>query len=120
VLGSYGCVINDIQPDASAPGSLFSRFGRDLAHAWASHVTYNLEQLDGGDLLVAKGVLTRQRQKRLRDELREFAVVPMHFGLSHWRPDLKESHRVWLGPAGLDRLGIGILRSRPMDGPVDP
>ena len=83
VLGSYGRVINNIQPDASAPASLFSRFGTDLERAWSSHVTYNLEQLDRADPLLRQGFYSRNRQAQLADSLRELMDLPAHFGLSH-------------------------------------
>jgi len=37
---------------------------------------------DRNDPLLLEGVYTRERQKQLRDELHELAVVPMRFGLS--------------------------------------
>lgn len=82
-LGSYGQIINGIQPDPSAPATLFARFGRDLARAWAGHLSYNLEQLDGRDPLLRDGVLTRKQQHALRDTVLELSEVPLRFGLSH-------------------------------------
>ncbi|MEO6997637.1 MAG: aminoglycoside phosphotransferase family protein [Terracoccus sp.] len=82
-LGAYGHVINGIQPDATAPAALFTRFGSDLESAWASHLAYNLEQLGSHDELVREGFLTREQQHELRRTVTALRDVPMRFGLSH-------------------------------------
>lgn len=83
VLGCYGRVINDIKPDRAAPGTLFSRFGRDLEQAWLSHLEYNLEQLTLDDPLLRQGVYSRDRQRRLGETLGDLVSFPFRFGLSH-------------------------------------
>ena len=83
VLGAYGGVINEIQPEESAPATLFSRFGRDLAQAWEAHLAYNLARLDDDDPLLHRAVYTREQQRRTREAILDLADVPMRFGLSH-------------------------------------
>ncbi len=83
VLGCYGRVINEIQPDKSAPDTLFSRFGGDLQQAWVNHVEYNVAQLDRDDPLLRQGVYCRRQQQQLSETLRELAGLPTRFGLSH-------------------------------------
>lgn len=82
-LGAYGRIINGIQPDRSTPATLFSRFGQDLKAAWASHLSYNLEQLDRKDPLLRNSVLTRKQQQSLRATVLDLSDVPLDHGLSH-------------------------------------
>lgn len=83
VLGAYGKIINDIQPDESAPATLFSRFGQDMAQAWEAHLAYNLAHLDDDDPLLHSAVYTSEQQHGLREGILGLADVPMRFGLSH-------------------------------------
>lgn len=76
-------VINEIQPEESAPATLFSRFGRDLTQAWDAHLAYNLARLDDDDPLLHRAVYTREQQRRMREAILGLADVPMRFGLSH-------------------------------------
>lgn len=82
-LGRYGAAIGDLQPDDDAPEGLFSRFGRDLDHAWRAHLAYNLACLDGQDILLRRGVYSAAEQRLLRDAVTELLDVPMRFGLGH-------------------------------------
>lgn len=83
VLGAYGGIINEIQPDESAPATLFSRFGRDSAQAWGAHLAYNLASLDDDDPLLHRAVYSREQQHGMREAILCLAEVPMRFGLSH-------------------------------------
>ncbi|GAB7192921.1 hypothetical protein NUM3379_36300 [Kineococcus sp. NUM-3379] len=70
-----------LPPDA--PAGLFSRFGRDLPTAWVAHVGYNLDALDGDDLLVTLGVHSAAERGPLRDLLAEARELRLDFGLVH-------------------------------------
>lgn len=54
LLGRLCRLINEIQPDDTAPDGLFSRFGRDLDEAWRLHLGYNVAALDVDDPLLRK------------------------------------------------------------------
>jgi Ser/Thr protein kinase RdoA (MazF antagonist) len=82
-LGEYARRVNETPLDASAPGELFWRFGRDPRASWAAHVDYNLQQLGADDPLLALGVYAAADRPKLRACIESLRERVTRFGLSH-------------------------------------
>ncbi|WP_150306435.1 phosphotransferase family protein [Planctomonas psychrotolerans] len=82
-LGALAARVSDVALTADAPVALFSRFGRDLPRAWASHVDYNLAELSPTDPLIDWGVYPAAAAPILRQELGRLRDAPFTFGLRH-------------------------------------
>lgn len=83
-LGAYAAAIHRIVPDGDAPDVLFTRFGRDPAAAWHSHLAYNLDRLtDDDDVLLRLGAYSVAERAEIRDRAAALRDVPFSFGLSH-------------------------------------
>lgn len=82
-LGHYAALIARIPVDASAPDGLFSRFGRDLPHAWREHLSYNIASLTPDDAVMALGVYDEGQRSRLIGTLQSLTDAPLSFGLCH-------------------------------------
>nr|WP_231747796.1 aminoglycoside phosphotransferase family protein [Auraticoccus cholistanensis] len=81
-LGRYAATIATVPVDATAPDSLFSRFGRDLPAAWRQHLEYNIEAL-GDDDPLAGTVYRPEDAPQLRAELKALRAERFRFGLAH-------------------------------------
>ena len=68
---------------ATAPSTLFSRFGRDLDAAWRAHVSYNLAMLTDEDPLIQLGVYRRSDQETIRAMLSSQLERALPQGLIH-------------------------------------
>lgn len=66
-----------------APGEMFSRFGRDLDHAWQEHLRYNVASLIAGDPLIPLDVYPASRRGELRDTVESLAARRLPQGLVH-------------------------------------
>jgi hypothetical protein len=82
VLGGYTRRFVDVALD-DAPAGLFNRFGRDLPHAWAQHVDYNLAKLVDDDPLLRDGAYAPHQQPVLRTLLEEHRTTRLTYGLTH-------------------------------------
>jgi aminoglycoside phosphotransferase (APT) family kinase protein len=82
-LGRYARAISTVTLDASAPDSLFPRFGRDLAANWQEHVAYNVTALGPGDPLIELGVYPAEEASRLKALFEALAERVHAFGLVH-------------------------------------
>lgn len=66
-----------------APDELFSRFGRNLDHAWQEHLAYNLTALQSDDTLASVGVYHRAHRRALRDVLDSLRERKLPQGIIH-------------------------------------
>lgn len=82
VLGQYTRRFVDV-PLEDAPDGLFNRFGRDVPHAWAQHVDYNLAKLVDDDPLLRDGAYAPHQQPALRALLEEHRTTRLTYGLTH-------------------------------------
>lgn len=79
-----------------APDALFSRFGRDLDHAWREHLAYNLASLSPDDHLLADGGYRAEHLETLRAWVRDLQGLDVQHGLVHG--DLAPRNLVSRGP----------------------
>lgn len=130
-LGAYTRALPSIPVDDSAPGGLFSRFGRHLPEAWRSHVEYNLDQLTGDDPLLRLGVYGPGQQPCIRDRITALADRDLTLGLAHGDvslnnvlvpdagpPVLIDWGSATTGPAPWDDV-VAVRRNRVRDGTTD-
>jgi len=82
-LGQYARIINEFPLDASAPDSLFPRFGRDLLQNWHRHIDYNLAALTANDDLLMLGAYDIRHQDCLRRAFSNLRQRVTRFGLTH-------------------------------------
>lgn len=66
-----------------APDGLFSRFGRDLDHAWQEHLAYNLGALGPDDTLVPVGVYRPDQRRALSNALESLRERQLPQGIVH-------------------------------------
>ncbi|WP_026377746.1 aminoglycoside phosphotransferase family protein [Aestuariimicrobium kwangyangense] len=81
-LGDCAAALARIPLD-DAPGQLFTRFGRDLAEAWAQHVHHNLVALGDDDPLFELGVYRASDLEWLTDWVSATKPVGQQHGLFH-------------------------------------
>lgn len=81
-LGCYAKTIAQI-PLATAPDSLFPRFGRNPLLNWHLHVAYNIRQLHASDPLIALRVYEHKDQDKIRAIFHWIYYEISDFGLSH-------------------------------------
>jgi len=82
-LGRYAKTINETPLDASAPESLFPRFGRDLLCNWHRHIDYNLAELTPADELLKIGAYEMKHQDELKRAFSNLRHRVTRFGLTH-------------------------------------
>jgi len=82
-LGLYARIVNEIEIDAEAPDSLFSRFGRDLPKSWHAHLNYNLDELTSNDPLIKLGVYELSQQDQIKALIDRLGDKVNQFGLTH-------------------------------------
>jgi len=81
-LGRHASSVADADL-TDAPAGIFSRFGRDLDRAWASHLHYNQTALGSDDPLLADGAYQRDDLPTLRRWLHDLDGLETSHGLVH-------------------------------------
>lgn len=81
-LGRHASSIADADL-TDAPAGVFSRFGRDLGHAWAAHLDYNQTALGSDDPLLAEGAYQPDDLPTLRRWLHDLDGLETSHGLVH-------------------------------------
>lgn len=92
-LGRYARIIGSVDL-RDAPSALYSRFGSNLAEAWAAHLEYNLASLQRDDPLRSDGAYASAAP--LLSALETLATGEYAFGLAHG--DLAPRNLISRGP----------------------
>lgn len=81
-VGEFASALHRLQTH-DAPDELFSRFGRDLDHAWHEHLAYNLNALGPDDALVSVGIYQRDQRRALQSVLESLRARQLPQGVVH-------------------------------------